>query len=280
MMILEQESLAEYTTIRIGGVAKKMYIPENAEELQQLLQAVGPRYFLGGGSNLLINDREFDHVVNLRRLCTKIRPLENGFYEVGASVRLQSLVKTVNEAGFGGIEYLYSVPGLFGGAVAMNAGGGREQGFSISDHIRSVTALYRGRIVTLDKMQCGFAFRDSVFKNNRDFIVLEAVCEFEKGSPEFFGQKRRERMEYCRTYHDAGKPNFGSVFRCSSLHIMKLMQKTAFGVGDIHFSKKTSNWLINEGNGTFSQAYALLKCVMFFHRLLKKDCELEIIVWK
>ena len=63
MQVLINEDLKKYTTVRIGGVADKLYIPETTTELVELVRDYSPEYFIGGGSNLLINDRHFDIVV-------------------------------------------------------------------------------------------------------------------------------------------------------------------------------------------------------------------------
>lgn len=49
MKVLINESLKKYTTIRIGGIAKKMYVPESAQELIELLQKTNKSLLLGGG---------------------------------------------------------------------------------------------------------------------------------------------------------------------------------------------------------------------------------------
>lgn len=48
MKLLENVDLRRYTTVKIGGTAKKMLIPENAEELQALIIRYKPQYFMGG----------------------------------------------------------------------------------------------------------------------------------------------------------------------------------------------------------------------------------------
>ena len=54
MKCLVNEDLSKYTTVRIGGTAKKMFVPENEDELLKVIEEENPKYFIGGGSNLLI----------------------------------------------------------------------------------------------------------------------------------------------------------------------------------------------------------------------------------
>jgi UDP-N-acetylenolpyruvoylglucosamine reductase len=77
MKILQNENLAKYTTINIGGVAKFFYIPETKDELIQTLSSLinSTYYLLGAGSNLLINDTKvFMHVISLSRFNMEIIP--------------------------------------------------------------------------------------------------------------------------------------------------------------------------------------------------------------
>ena len=68
MRIEENVVLSKYTTFRMGGLAKKLYFPESETELLEIVQNTKlPRYIIGGGSNLFINDqREFEKVISLR----------------------------------------------------------------------------------------------------------------------------------------------------------------------------------------------------------------------
>ena len=151
MIILENEKLSKYTTIKIGGIAKKMYVPETEEELIEAAAKTDQRYVIGGGSNLLIAEHEFESVLNVREFDKTIEHQLEGRYYVGASVRLQKLINTINKDGYGGLEYLYSVPGLVGGAIVMNAGNGKEWNNCISDHIVRVKVLHNGKIEWIEK---------------------------------------------------------------------------------------------------------------------------------
>ncbi len=281
MKILENELLSKYTTVHIGGICKKMFIPETENELISLIDAGYNIYLLGGGSNLLISDRVFDYVVNLRKFDEEIMDLGDGCFKVGASVRLQKLIKTINEKEYGGIEYLYSVPGLVGGAIVMNAGGGIEQGWSISDHVVEVRALYNGKIISLTKEDCNFAHRKSIFRDNLGYLVLSATLSFDKGELSYFESKRKDRLEYCKKYQDNGKPNFGSVFYIANGCVLGFLRRTSFGSKKgCHFSGKTSNWILNEGEGTFKQTIKLIKKAEFLHKCIGKKCEPEVEIWE
>ncbi len=277
MKILENQSLGKYTTIRIGGTAKRFLIPESVDELINLVLKESPEYFIGGGSNLLVADREFDTVVSLKEFNPVLEFQGNGIFKVGASVRLQCLINNINEEGYGGIEYLYSVPGLVGGAVVMNAGRGRNYNQAISDYILSVDILRDGKVITLEKGECGFEYRKSVFKNS-NALVLGCTLKFPVMDKTESEQRKRERLDFCRKSQDTSKPNFGTVFCESNAGIMNLIKKRQLGK-KVHFSGKTQNWLLNDG-GDYDCAINAIKKVEMLHRLLLKKCIREVIVWE
>lgn len=281
--ILHDEDLSKYTTIKIGGSANVMIFPHNIDELKSVLELNKDAKVLGGGSNLLINNRAFDVVINMREFDDSIIRLKQGRFIVGAGVRNQKLIKTINEDGFGGIEYLYSVPGLLGGAVVMNAGSGMETGQSISDYIISVTAVDRnGNVVNFKKDKCHFQHRNSIFKNNDSFVVVSAEMQFPEADKKVTEWKRLQRIEYCKKTQDNSAPNFGSVFKNFNLRIMTFFQKYEIGKKHgVHFSKKTANWILNNGgDDSYKEAKRLINIVRFIHKIFGKKCDVEVIMWE
>lgn len=283
MEILEMENLKTYTTIRIGGMAEKLYIPENQSELVELLDNLnGQQYrILGGGSNILMDDEQtFPHVIYMKKCNTELEHVGDGVFRCGASVRLQQLIQFTNSEGYGGIEYLMSVPGMIGGAVTMNAGRGKKHNQTISDYIIDVVVWDAGTIRTMSKEECAFSHRNSVFKNS-DMVILAVTFRFMPEEPSILEEKRKARIEYSKNCQDNKYSNFGSLF-CSCNHVaMRMIKRFGLcGCGDVGFSRKTSNWLINKGNGTFQQAMKAITKARKLNRLFGTDASLEVIVWK
>lgn len=65
--VLENEPLAKYTTWKIGGPADALVIPENKEQMVNLIQLLHmhqiPWMQLGRGSNMLVSDKGIRGVV-------------------------------------------------------------------------------------------------------------------------------------------------------------------------------------------------------------------------
>lgn len=284
MKIHNNESLKKYTTMKIGGIAKNLYFPESRDELIEILEKLHDkkRYIIGGGSNLLINDQKiFDEVVSLKLVDTSIKNLGQGIYYIGASVTLQRLINQINNDGYGGIEYLFSVPALLGGAVAMNAGRGKAHNSCISDYIKEVQVYdcEEQKIKVLSNAECQFSYRKSIFKE-KEMIVLGAVFSFSSVDIKEAKKKREDRIKYVRKLQDSSGYNFGSVFREYNKYIMQVIRLLHFGYKDgMMYSNKTSNWLINKGNGSFKQAKDLIEKAIKIHKILKQKIVMEVIIW-
>ena len=72
------------------------------------------------------------------------------------------------------------IPGSAGAAVYGNAG---AYGHSISERLRSVRFFDGAAIRTFDNAACGFAYRESVFKRHREWVILSAELELEPATP-------------------------------------------------------------------------------------------------
>lgn len=134
--------LAKRTTLRLGGSAEVLVTLGSVEDVQRVLpwlQAHGlPTRVLGAGSNLLVSDegvsgvlltmggglKSFDLLDAVDPETRKARqwPEDAQVLRVGAAARNAYTVRTLHRSGLVGPEFLALIPGMIGGAVAMNAG--------------------------------------------------------------------------------------------------------------------------------------------------------------
>ncbi len=279
MIVKSSEPLNKYTTIRIGGIAEKLYFPECEDELQLLLKENDEYLILSGGSNLLINDtRTFPCVISMSKVNNQIVNRRNGKVYCGASVRLSRLIKEINSFGYGGIEELISIPGMLGGGIYMNASIGSAS-VCISDYIKSVTALYENKIVTLAKEQCRFSHRYSIFQNNK-YIILSAEFVFPEQLREESLRRINQRRNTAKVYLDMSSPNFGSVFKQCDYRIMSILGKLGLRCGGVRLSSKTPNWILNEKGGSYNDIMHLIDKCVYIHKVLRKDIQLEVRMWE
>lgn len=280
MKIYQDKFLRDYTTFKMGGLVKNIYYPETIEDLEQLekLDHEVFQHILGGGSNILVNDGKiFSGVICTKKLNNMVEKKGDNKYYIGSGITLQKTIQIINNAGYGGIEYLYSVPGSIGGAICMNAGRGREYKKSISDYIISVDYFQAGKVYTIPAKQCEFEFRKSIFQQLEGCIIIGALFEFPRVNQKESEYRIQERLDFCKKTQDISKPNMGSVFSEYDKYIMDYVTKSQENTG-IMYSNKTINWLLNNG-GTFNEALSMIDRVKELHEKKGKKCSVEVKIW-
>ncbi len=283
MNIIKNQDLSLYSAFKIGGIAKNFYLPNNENELINLMKNLNTYYMISSGSNILINDKKiFENVIFLGDFNNKITRLGDGKYEVGASVKLHKLIKFINMDGYGGIEDLITVPGLVGGSIAMNAGTGIKDGRFIGNYVDKVKCLYKNEIIYLDKAKCNFEYRNSIFKNNQEYIILSVEFNFLKLTKEKIENVVKEKIEHVKYKQDQKLPSLGSVFCEYSYKIMGVIKfiYKPFHKKGVNFTKKENRiWLVNNGRGTYKQVIRIINTTVFFHKLLRKKIRVEVVIW-
>lgn len=291
MIIQENVHLATKTTMKIGGYAEQFYIPENEEELTTIAQEIYDQdqkvYILSGGSNLLINDRQFSRVVYMHEACPEMTDLGEGRFYIGASNRIQKVISFVNDAGYGGFEELVGLPAFFGGIIYMNAGigGGKNPLFTIGDFVESVRIwdFQEKKLVELAKKECGFGHRISEFQH-RPCVILGATLLCPQRDIEDAKQRKEARLRFCKEKFEYGKGCFGTCFEKVNYRILKLVvaydRVRKLGKGRVTFGKTNKNWLVNQGDGTYRDAIKIINTCKRAHRLFGKEARCEVVLWE
>jgi UDP-N-acetylmuramate dehydrogenase len=174
--------LAPLTTLGIGGPARLFVRAETVDEIREALAWAEsnhePLFILGGGSNLLIADEGYDGVVlqiDLRGITIRSESPEAVTIYVAAGERWDDVVSFAVGHGWAGIECLSGIPGLTGATPIQNVG---AYGQDVSETIVEVEAIERdtGRVVTLTNWDCGFGYRQSIFKGAaKDRYIVAGV---------------------------------------------------------------------------------------------------------
>jgi UDP-N-acetylmuramate dehydrogenase len=209
--------LKDYTTYKIGGPAKYFFVAKSKEDLMLAVSAAKdfklPVFILGGGSNLLISDKGFNGLV-IKMDISGIE-LQGSTAFVGAGANLMKLAYLAADNGLSGLEWSAGVPGTVGGAIYGNA---QAFGTKICDAIKSVEAIdiKTLKLKNFTKTQCKFSLKDSIFKENKNLVIVSAVLEFKKvseGEPvEQIKSKIKEFLQYRKDKHPINFPSAGSVF--------------------------------------------------------------------
>lgn len=188
MNIQENLSLKQYNSFGIAAAARYFSTFASAEELTELLTESGlaPRYpllILGGGSNILFT-KDFDGLLLKNELkgIELVKKDANHYYvKAYAGENWHSFVCYCIDHGYAGIENLSLIPGNVGASPMQNIG---AYGVEIKDVFYELEAYHLEEksieIFTLD--DCGFGYRDSVFKNRYkgQFVILSVTFRLRK----------------------------------------------------------------------------------------------------
>jgi UDP-N-acetylmuramate dehydrogenase len=163
--------LSEHTRFGIGGPAGAFVQAASEQAFAEALrvsQSSGAAYsVIGEGTNLIVSDRGFDGIV--LRLTANALKREGETVRAAAGAELQALVDYSIEQGLRGLETMTGIPGSVGAAVYGNAG---AYGHSIDERVRRVRFLDGGAVRSFSPQECRFRYRESVFKEHKDWIIL------------------------------------------------------------------------------------------------------------
>lgn len=245
--IQENISLARYTTFRIGGPARFFVEVKTAEELEEAVQYAKDNnlqfFVLGGGSNVLVSDAGFDGLVIKIKFNDLRINAENNLLEAGAGFSLSKLVKDSVKNNLTGLEWAMGIPGTVGGAVRGNAG---AFGGVMVDVISSVKAfdVKKMQVVVYDLNVCNFDYRDSIFKQNYDLIILSVSVKLKEGNKDKSQEIIREIVGKRSSAYPQGMPSAGSFFKNPEAH-EKIKKEFEDETGEVcRNNKLPARWLI------------------------------------
>lgn len=289
MLTFKQDyPLQSITTLQIGGPARSFVTVSSQTEMEEAIQYAKTNHLafllIGGGSNLLVNDAGVD--------CLVIKNEMEGITKVGNILKiksgtiLQHLVDYSIGNNLAGLQALTDIPGTVGGAVYGNAG---AYGQTISDHITQVTVLGNPSTSlgvnspqSLDKEECEFGYRDSIFKKNK-LPILEITFKLEKGDSETLAKEASAIIKKRLVKYPKGIKCPGSFFKnivAATLppEILEKIpkEKIVYGklpagslleevgakgdkLGNIEIADYHANLFINKGEGTAADFYNLAR---------------------
>ncbi|MGH9457959.1 MAG: UDP-N-acetylmuramate dehydrogenase [Thermoanaerobaculia bacterium] len=183
--IRESVPLAPLTTLQIGGPARWLVEAESEEEMRAALAWAAMRgveaIVLGGGSNVVIADEGFDGLVVLNRI-RGVTFSEDGLVRSGAGEEWDGLVASAVDRDLAGIEALSGIPGLVGATPIQNVG---AYGQEVAETIAGVEAIESrtGKPRTFTNAECGFAYRNSIFKSDArgEFVITSVTFRLSPG---------------------------------------------------------------------------------------------------
>ena len=251
--VLINEKMSGHTSYGIGGPVLAYIRPNDKSELIKIIKLMNKNshkvYYLGSGSNLLVNDKNINAFVITTARAIKDIKIENNTIFADSGVMLGKLVKEAMKHKLTGLESLAGVPGTLGGALKMNAG---AWGSEISNYLISVEVIGSDGIIKMLKpTDLKFGYRKSSF-SSEDFI-LSAQFKLKASSEDDIKRKKTKASEGRIKTQPLKYRSAGSVFKNprSDLAAGFLIEKAGLKgtkYGDAEISTHHANFFINHGN--------------------------------
>jgi UDP-N-acetylmuramate dehydrogenase len=213
--VVEHADLGSRTTYRVGGSVRALVTLATREDLDELgpliFSSMLPTVLIGNGSNLLIADGE--HEIIAVHLSGEFAALswhdEYGavVVEAGGGLDLPVASRRLSRDGVVGFEWAVGVPGTFGGAVSMNAGG---HGSDMATSVVQVRTYGPGGARLWRAEELGFGYRTSAL--SRLEMVTDVTLRLAYGDATSASGTIKEIVRWRRENQPGGQ-NGGSVFR-------------------------------------------------------------------
>jgi len=268
--VREAESLARYSTYRIGGPAT-VVLPAGAEDVAVALRTAGaagvPWFAVGLGSNILLPDDGLDAlVIRLGRGLDGLQQ-DGDRWTVGAGLPAPLAARRTAAAGFGGLHIFVGVPGTVGGGVFMNAGCHGGEWSEVVERITVVDAA--GDDQVLPRADVPFTYRRSGLDGR---LVLEAVVRLRPQAQAELDEQIAEMFDWRQRGTPFNQPCCGSVFKNPSGPSWKreggprtagqLIEAAGLKgtqIGGAQVSQMHANYFVNAGAGTAADVRALIE---------------------
>ncbi|OGH69463.1 MAG: UDP-N-acetylenolpyruvoylglucosamine reductase [Candidatus Magasanikbacteria bacterium RIFCSPHIGHO2_01_FULL_47_8] len=283
-------ALGKLTTFEIGGPADFLVKVETQEKLVGLLNYLSGEgvdfLILGGGCNILLPDEGWRGVViKVESRKSKVSAQggsgESQTIEVEAGMDLSKLVELTIQNNLTGLEWAAGIPGTVGGAIRGNAGAHYVfTGGEVKDSIETVLVWRDGEVFEFSGAECGFGYRDSIFKHNKD-VILSGRFKLRPGNAKE-SLLMTQKIIAERKGKQSAAPSAGSFFKNLPLEswprdlgelperfirykkiaagwLVEQAGLKGFQVGDAMVSLEHGNFIINKGNATQADVLAVVE---------------------
>jgi len=257
------EPMSRHVSWRAGGKAKCYFIPADLDDLANLLAnlpADEDILWVGLGSNTLVRDAGFDGtVIALQGIMKELRRLDDDRVYAGAGVTCARLARFCANENLVGAEFFAGIPGLVGGALAMNAG---AFGGETWRHVIKVETIDRkGRINQRDPAEYRIGYRSVTAPAEEWFTA--ATFRFEQGDGSAASAVIKQLLARRAETQPMGAASCGSVFTNPvNDHAARLIEACGlkgYRIGGAVVSEKHANFIVNDRDASADDIESLIR---------------------
>lgn len=277
-------TLAEFTTIGVGGPVACLLKPDTIEAMGRVLAGLReagyhPR-LLGGGANLVGGPGPITDPVILTRGIKHGPVFEGTRVRAGCGVVVKKLVLKCVQAGLSGLEFAEGIPGTVGGTVWMNAG---SYGGQMSDVVREAAYFNaRGEFLCRTVSASDFGYRKSPFLPGD--AIVEVVFHLTSADPVVIAERLKEISGRRLKSQPPGERSAGCVFKNpagdSAGRLIDSLGFKGLAVGGASVSQAHGNFIVNRGDASSNDVLRLIDLIKkSVHEKSGITLEEEVIVW-
>jgi UDP-N-acetylmuramate dehydrogenase len=260
------EPLAPYTTWRVGGVADRLYQPADVADLGFFLSQLStdePLFWLGLGSNLLVRDRGIrGTVIATHGALQELSLIDPQTLRVEVGVPCAKVARFSAYHNLCGIEFLAGIPGVMGGALAMNAGAWGGELWSYVTVVETIDRYGEIRKRQVGEYEIGYR---SVKGPDEEWFIA-AYLRLKPGDGKAALKYMRELLVRRSQTQPTGVPSCGSVFRNPpgdfAARLIEAAGLKGMRLGAALVSPKHANFIINTGNAKAAELEGLIRRVI------------------
>lgn len=251
--MLQNHSLAAYTSFGVGGCGDVVVFPKTIQELSGVIEFVRDKYpysVIGNGTNVLISDKGFRGVCIITNKLSQII-LKGNILEAFSGTQVSKIIQTAALNNLGGIEFAVGIPGTIGGLVAMNGGCFNKTISELVAYVRADDGVYNNKM-------CNFNYRTSRFLDGP--IILSVGLKL-KISEEDIIEEKLQRFQSVRQKNQPKGKSAGSIFLNQGYFAGKIIDKEGlkgYRYKGAFVSSKHANFIINEGTSA-NDIYILIQ---------------------
>ncbi len=261
--ILRDVPMKEHTTMRVGGKAALMIIPDTIICVQKIIAFLNSSYIpymiIGNGSNLIFQDTGYNGVIiKIGEPLSSIE-VSDDIIVAMAGASLAHVSNKALENSLTGLEFASGIPGSIGGAVFMNAGA--YDGEMKQVVLETLCVDSKGNLITIKDKEHNFFYRHSRLQDD-DLTCLQVKLKLEKGEKTSIQAKMNDLNARRREKQPLNYPSAGSVFkRPPGCYAGKLVDDCGLRgtkIGGAQVSDKHCGFIVNTGNATAGDIISLI----------------------
>ncbi|MCP8970244.1 UDP-N-acetylmuramate dehydrogenase [Ectobacillus ponti] len=272
--VLVREPLSRHTTMKIGGPADIMVIPNGVEGVRKTLQLAKAHHMpwtaIGRGSNLLVSDKGIAGIVIKLGEGLNSLEVQGTTVRVGSGYPLVKLATLLSRQGLAGLEFASGIPGSVGGAVYMNAGAHQSDMANIVS--RALILFADGTMEWLTNEDLEFSYRTSVLQKKRPGVVLEAELQLQEGTRAETSALMQKNKDYRRVTQPWDHPCAGSIFRNPlpdyAGNLVERAGLKGYQIGGAKISDLHGNFIVNTGTAS---AQDVLDLIAFIQNTIREQ---------